>query len=66
VDEGKSSNGKLALVSAAVAAGGLYDVATSTVAPGPTTAVLRWILLSAGGIGRLVRGTEVAELKPTV
>jgi hypothetical protein len=57
VDEGKSSNGKLALVSAAVAAGGLYDLATSTVAPGPTTEFLRWILLGCllvGLVGWLV------------
>ena len=51
MDEGKSSNGKLALVSAAVAAGGLYDIATSTAAPDPTTAALRWILLACLLVG---------------
>jgi hypothetical protein len=51
VDEGNSSNGKLALVSAAVAAGGLYDVATSTAAPGPTTELLRWILVACLLVG---------------
>ena len=51
MDEDKGSNGKLALVSAAVAAGGLYDISTSAAAPGPTTAVLRWILLACLLVG---------------
>jgi hypothetical protein len=50
VDEGKS-NGRLALVSAAVAAGGLFDIATSTAAPGPTTELLRWILIACLLVG---------------
>jgi hypothetical protein len=57
VNEGKSNNGRLALISALVAAGGLYDIATSTAAPGATTEFLRWILLACllvGLVGWLV------------
>lgn len=48
----QSSNwGTLALVSAVVAAGGIYDLATSSAPPNETTWVLLYILLACALIG---------------
>jgi predicted membrane channel-forming protein YqfA (hemolysin III family) len=50
--EDKSSNwGTLALVSAMVAAGGIYDLATSSAPSDETTRVLLYILLGCSLIG---------------
>jgi hypothetical protein len=50
--EHQSSNwGTLALMSAVVAAGGIYDLATSSAPPNETTRVLLYILLACALIG---------------
>jgi hypothetical protein len=50
--EDKSSNwGTLALVSAMVAAGGIYDLATSSAPSDETTRILVYILLGCALIG---------------
>jgi hypothetical protein len=52
VNEGRNNDwGKLALLSAAVAAGGLYDTITSTAAPSHGATILQFILLACMLIG---------------
>jgi hypothetical protein len=50
--EDRSSNwGTLALVSAVVAAGGIYDLATSGAPPDEITRILKYVLLGCAVIG---------------
>ena len=52
MNDGQNNDwGKLALLSAAVAAGGLFDMATSNAAPGPVVRILQGILLACVLVG---------------